>query len=431
MNDEADNQHLISAARNLRELLDDRSIPGDIRRELEADYLQLEAMTEKLANGEIHLAVFGKVSAGKSSLLNALVGQPLFSVSPLHGETLTAQTTRWDDARSGGVHLIDTPGINELDGKQREQLAFEVAERSDLVIFVLDGDISQSEISAMQVVTKAHRPVIAALNKSDRYTSTEREQLLRSVRHRCQGLVRPDNIIAVAAQPRPQTIISIDAQGNEVESVRQREPDVDQLKERIWSVLEAEGKTLAALNAALFAGKLTDQISARLVQTRRQIAEKTLRTYSLTKGLAVALNPIPVADLLAAAALDVALVANLSRIYGLPMGRRESGRLLATIVAQLAALMGAVWGVHLVSSALKTVSAGLSVAITGLAQGTLAYYATYLVGRAAEAYLINGKSWGSNGPKQTVRDIVSGLDRSSILADAKTEISARLKTASR
>ncbi|MEM9529567.1 MAG: GTP-binding protein [Pseudomonadota bacterium] len=425
--DKPADQHLLKAAENLRDLLNDRSIPEEIRAELEADYAQVEAMTEKLDRGEIHLAVFGKVSAGKSSLLNALVGEALFSVSPLHGETRQPQTTRWHDARSGGVHLIDTPGINELDGEAREKLAFEVAERADLVVFVLDGDISQAEIRAMRIVAAAHRPILAVLNKTDRYTAAETAQLLAALRAQCEGLVQPGNILPVAASPRPQTVIVQNADGSEREEQRAREPDVQALKERIWEVLEAEGKTLAALNAALFAGRLTDQVSTRLVKARRQIAEKVLRTYSLTKGVAVALNPVPVADLLAAAALDVALVAQLSRVYGLPMTRRESGRVLATIAAQLAALMGAVWGVHLVSSALKTLSAGFSVAVTGVAQGALAYYATYLVGRAAEAYLINGKSWGSNGPKQTVRDIVGSLDRQSILAEAKSEISTRLK----
>ncbi|MEM1092414.1 MAG: GTP-binding protein [Pseudomonadota bacterium] len=424
-------EHLLSASRNLRDLLADSSIPQDVREELEADYHQVEAMTEKLARGEIHLAVFGKVSAGKSSLLNALVGREVFSVSPLHGETRQAQTARWDEGHAGGVHLIDTPGINELDGEQREKLAFEVAERSDLVIFVLDGDISESEINAMRIVTAAHRPVIAALNKTDRYTPEEQAQLLSALRERCQELVKPENIVPIAASPRPQLVVTVDENGRETESQRQREPQIQELKERIWRVLEAEGKTLAALNAALFAGKLTDQVAARMVKARRQIAEKVLRSYSLTKGVAVALNPVPVADLLAAAALDVALVVQLSRVYGLPMGRHESGKLLATIMAQLAALMGAVWGVNLVSSALKTVSVGLSVAVTGAAQGALAYYATYLVGRSAEAYLVNGKSWGTNGPKQTVRAILDSLDRTSILADARDQISSRLKSASR
>ena len=89
--------------------------------------------------------------------------------------------------------------------------------------------------------------------------------------------------------------------------------------------------------------------------------------------------------------------------------------------------MGAVWGVHLVSAALKTVSAGFSVALTAGAQGALAYYATYLVGRAAEQYLRRGKSWGERGPKQVVEAILDDIDRDSILAQAREDILARIR----
>ncbi|MDN5925255.1 MAG: YcjF family protein, partial [Xanthomonadales bacterium] len=141
----------------------------------------------------------------------------------------------------------------------------------------------------------------------------------------------------------------------------------------------------------------------------------------------VALNPIPVADLLAAAGLDAAMVVQLSRVYGLPLTRAESGRLVATISVQLIALMGAIWGVHLVASALKVVSVGLSTAVTAGFQGALAWYATTLIGRAAESYLVHGKSWGEHGAKRAVREVVESLDRDSILRDARAEILRRLK----
>jgi uncharacterized protein (DUF697 family) len=147
----------------------------------------------------------------------------------------------------------------------------------------------------------------------------------------------------------------------------------------------------------------------------------------LAKGIAVALNPIPVADLLAAASLDIALVVHLGKVYGLPLTRSEAGTLIGTICAQLAALMGAIWGVHLVASALKGVSAGLSTVVTAGAQGALAWYATELVGRAAERYLLQGKSWGEQGAKRAVAEIVSSLDRDSILREARSAIMARLR----
>src|SRR4029079_16046421 len=175
------------------------------------------------------------------------------------------------------------------------------------------------------------------------------------------------------------------------------------------------------------AGRVADQVGACIADARRELADTVIRQYCLAKGVAVALNPIPVADLLAAAALDAALVMHLGRVYGLPLTRSEAGSLIAVISAQLAALMGAIWGVHLVASALKGVSAGLSTVVTAGAQGALAWYATELVGRAAERYLIAGKSWGEKGPKRVVAEIVESLDRDSILREAREEILRRLR----
>ena len=90
--------------------------------------------------------------------------------------------------------------------------------------------------------------------------------------------------------------------------------------------------------------------------------------------------------------------------------------------------MGVVWSVNLLSSALKTVSAGLSTTLTAGAQGALAYYATYLVGKIAEQYFIRGKSWGKHGPKQVAKDIVSNLDKNSILVEARSKILERIRS---
>jgi GTP-binding protein Era len=421
-------QHLLSAAASLQQLLQDPSIPEQVRLDLEQDYVQVEAMCNKLTEGDIHIAAFGEVSSGKSSLLNALMGEPRFEVSPLHGMTRHSEIVRWRESEAGGVHLIDTPGINELDGEQRENLAFEVAGRCDLVLLVADGDLTQVEIDAMQLLANQQRPLILVLNKADLYTNQEAELLLSALRKHGDGIVPAQNVVLTAAAPRPQKVIRITADGSESVTDQPRPVDVSQLTERIWEILEAEGKTLAALNAALFAGKLSDQVARRVTEVRRDLAERVTRSYSLTKGVAVAFNPVPVADLLAAATIDVALVVHLSRVYGLPMSHKEGGRLLATIVAQLAVLMGAVWGVHLVSSALKGVSLGLSITITAGAQGALAYYATYLVGKAAESYLIHGKSWGPDGPKTAVKEILDDLDRGSILIQAREDILASLKS---
>ncbi|MBN8727550.1 MAG: GTP-binding protein [Xanthomonadales bacterium] len=419
--------HSSQAAASLRALLDDDSIPAAVRNGLAADFARLESMLAKLERGELHIAVFGRVSVGKSALANALLGEDAFEVGVLHGTTRESHQESWREVGGSGVHLIDTPGIDELDGEARERLAFDVAAVSDLVVFVVDGDMTQRERDALATLAATERPLLLALNKADRYGVEELEHLLERLRERAAGCVRAEDVVAIAAQPAPVKRVRMDAQGAESTELVERMPDLDALRARLTAVLEREGKTLAALNASLFAGRVSDQVAARIAAARRELAAKVIRQYCIAKALAVALNPIPVADLLAAGALDAALVMHLGRVYGLPLTRSEAGRLIGVISAQLAALMGAIWGVHLVASALKGISAGLSTAVTAGAQGALAWYATELVGRAAEKYLVAGKSWGEQGPKRVVADIVASLDRDSILREARGEILKRLK----
>ena len=418
--------HLGLARESLRDLINDARLPAGVRESLSHDYDAVQAMLDKLDHGHLHLSVFGRVSTGKSSLLNALIGEEKFSVSPVHGETRHSSMQAWNEIDAGGVFLIDTPGLDEAGGEDRESLAREVAGRSDLVIFVIDGDITDTELDALKAAIAEGRPILVALNKSDLYTGEERDALLKSVRDKTDGVIDPEHVISVAAQPRPQVVLEISEDGNEQETQRHREPDIDVLRLKLWEILEAEGKTLAALNASLFAADLSDQVGRRILAARGEVGERLVRTYCVAKGIAVAFNPVPVADLFAAAFIDVGMVVHLSKVYDLPLNKKEAGSIVKVIMAESAALMGTVWALHFMSSALKVGTIGLSTILTAGAQGSIAYYSTYLVGQAAAEYLAKGKSWGDGGPKVVVKQILDSLDRDTVLSDAKREIQTRL-----
>ena len=415
------------ACDSLRELLDDQRVPPPVRAALADDYRQLQLLLEKIEHGHIHIAVFGRVSVGKSALLNALLGETRFSTSPLHGETTRAAHARWQEYDAGGVFLIDTPGINEVAGEVREQLAHDVAGRSDLVLFVVDGDLTDSELRALRQVKDAAQRLLLVLNKIDRYSRAERDLLLDTLHRRTTGLIQPKDMVTAAADPAERIVILVDAEGHETETRRCPPPEVNVLRERIWDILKAEGKTMAAINAGLFAGRFSDRLTREIIVIRRDLADSVVRKYCLAKGVAVALNPIPIADILAAIATDAAMIIHLSRVYGLPINRSEAGSLLKTISIQLAFLMGTVWAMNLAAAALKGISLGLSTIVTAGAQGAVAWYGTYVVGKAAEQYFVQGKSWGEGGPKRVVQDILDSLDRDSLLVQARDDILARLK----
>jgi GTP-binding protein Era len=420
-------QHLLDANRNIRELIEDTNIPSSVRAELSIEFEEIESISTKLRNGEIHIAAFGRVGVGKSSLLNALLQREAFSTSPLHGETKQEDRVEWQSLRDGHLVLIDTPGIDELDGAEREQLARRISNRVDVTLMLCEGDLTDSEFQALEQLCAAQQAVLLVLNKSDRYTSHELELLLERLRERCQDLLPPDHIIPASADPRPEIVIHIDESGRERETSRKRPPETAQLKDHLWSLLEKEGQTLAALNAVIFASELDEKVATRIVTARKSVAEKIIRNYCVGKGLLVALNPVPVTDLLAAAGVDVAMVIHLGEVYGFKLSRREASKLLVTISAQLVALMGAYWGMNLISSALKTASAGLSTVLTATTQGALAWYATYLTGKMAQTWFSRGKSWGNAGPRKTARSILASLDRDSILKTARDDLFTRLK----
>jgi len=421
-------EHLSIARESISRLLKDHRVPAQVREALQTDFQQVEKMLQKIEHEHIHISVLGRVSVGKSSLLNALIGQAKFSISPLHGETTEVAYASCQEYEAEGIFFIDTPGINEIEGEVREKLAHEIAARSDIILFIVDGDMTDTEYQALKQVVSESRPVILVLNKVDRYTRTEKESLLNLLRHRVEGLVDSCYVIGATARNTKKYYLLVDEQGNETETCQSFPPDTGELKECLWSIVKEQGKTLAAINASLFAGELSEQVTERIMLIRKDLADKLIHTYCVLKGVAVAINPVPVADLLSAAVIDTTLVVHLSRIYGLPLTRSEAGALIRTIGGQIMLLLGTIWCIHVVSSVLKLGNGGLSTVLTASTQGSVAYYGTLVVGKAAQKYLKQGKSWGEGGAKNAIRSILDSLDRDSILQQAKNDILGKLKT---
>lgn len=122
------------------------------------------------ARNEIIAAVIGEVDAGKSALVNSLVGKRVCRVSARAGETreiarVMFQHSRW----TGGlpVVLLDTPGLLGAEGRNRGNDAMAAASRADLVLFVADGDLSGTEYQCIRAVNETAVPMVVIVNKSD------------------------------------------------------------------------------------------------------------------------------------------------------------------------------------------------------------------------------------------------------------------------
>lgn len=415
-------EHVQKARESVEALLGDKRLDAQARARLGEDYRQLQRLLDKLERGHVHVAAFGRVSVGKSALLNALVGEEVFATSVLHGETRHSAETLWQRYDSGGVYLIDTPGIDEVNGQERAQIAESVARQADVLLFVIDGDMTDIEYNALFELYRPTQPMLLVLNKADRLGSAERDALLAHLRRRTADLLAPEHILAASAAPQAVLEIREDDEGRESEVWTNPEPDVEAVRECLWRLLEKSGKSYAALNAGVFAGQLSEKVGEEIVAARRDIAERIIRYYALLKAVGVAVNPLPAVDLLALAA-DGSMVVHLSKVYGIAMTRHQAGELIRTIAMQTGILMGTVYGIQALSSLLKGLTAGFSTILTASAQGGVAFYGSYVIGKAAERYFAQGASWGESGAKQVIEEILADLDREELIREARFSLS--------
>ena len=98
-------------------------------------------MNETPASERVHIGIFGKRNAGKSSIINAITNQELAIVSKVRGTTTDPVFKSMELLPLGPVVLIDTPGLDDEGelGKLRVQKALDVLRKTDLALLVLDG----------------------------------------------------------------------------------------------------------------------------------------------------------------------------------------------------------------------------------------------------------------------------------------------------
>ena len=134
----------------------------------------LDRQLQRLEQQRLRVAVFGRVGVGKSSLLNALLGEAHFATDVAHGCTRRQQERAWPQPIRGlsSVDLVDTPGIDEIAAAARARLASRVALGADLVLLVIDSDLTQGELEALEILLASGKPLLLVLNRCDCWPAT-------------------------------------------------------------------------------------------------------------------------------------------------------------------------------------------------------------------------------------------------------------------
>ena len=356
----------------------------------EKDRVSLE-----LDRGDIVLVVFGIGSSGKTSLIRALLKTIVGKVSPEMGSTREKESFRLKlKGLSRGIRIIDTPGILEAGtgGREREKSALIEARKADLMLVVIEGDLRFEETRTIRSLSRLGKRLLIVLNKIDLRGENEEKRLIEILNARCNDFIEPKDIICTSAAPQ-----TIAIPGNKP---YQPNPEIDSLIRRLANILHEEGEELIADNILLQCSNLGKEGKKLLAKQRSQSAKKCVDKYGWLSSGVLILTPLPVIDMIAAAAVNAQMVIEIAKIYGVEI-TKESAKNLAISVGKTLATMGLVQsGVSLISS---TLSLSLpTLVVSKVIQGVSVSWLTRIAGASFITYFQQDQNWGDGGIQEVV-----------------------------
>lgn len=138
------------------------------------------SLNQTPSSERIHIGIFGKRNAGKSSIINAITGQEAALVSEIKGTTTDPVYKPMELPPLGPVVFIDTPGLDDEGslGRLRVQKSIAVLEKADMVLLVVDGTlgIGEEDAKLIEDLEKRKIPSLIVYNKCDLETKPVREQ---------------------------------------------------------------------------------------------------------------------------------------------------------------------------------------------------------------------------------------------------------------
>ena len=324
---------------------------------------------------ELYVALFGDISAGKSALMQALSGVEARSdvVGGTTRDVRHAQVLLDDGLK---LDLADVPGTNEVLGEQWGALAHAEAARAHALVYVTDGEPTRAQDDAIRRIGRFGKPLLLALNKSDRYRDEELAQLLARMRERYADVAIDVLPVQAGGIERLQR-----EDGDVVE--RAREPQTARLLQALRFIASRGTDAYEAAREQSVLAAVDERLTRREVELRRERSSECVRKYTRRAVIGALAAVAPGTDLLIQGALATAMLRELAGIHGLRVREVDidgvidnAGNVVRTTTAVTLAIagnalkafpgMGTVGGglVHAVAYGLVFDSLGRAVAAT-------------------------------------------------------------------
>jgi GTP-binding protein EngB required for normal cell division len=277
---------------------------------------ELREQRRRRSSGEVFIAVYGEVSSGKSSLVKALLPEAEVATDARAGTTTDIRHYCWRAATGDRVVIADLPGFNLDD----ETAAVEETRRAHLVIFLCDGDLTASQSAQIRSLLALGKPLLLALNKSDRFSEAELDSLIESLVHKT-GLPAED-VVAIRTGGREE-VIRLLGEGIEQRDSRERQPEIAALRRAVQRHLDQDRELMESLRETAVLTLASEKLETARDRYRTQKAEELVAKYARRAVIGALAAVAPGTDLLIQGVLASRLIRELSALYEIPVKEIE------------------------------------------------------------------------------------------------------------
>ena len=284
---------------------------------------ELEHLSQRRAAGEIHIAVFGEVSAGKSALIKAMVQKEDINVDIKGGTTRSIQHYSWSTPSGDKLVLTDMPGLNEANG-QLSGLSQEEALRAHIVVYICDDDLTASQFKEASALLDLQKPMVVALNKTDRYSTTDLTRIIANLQQR---LDQRAEVVTLRAGGHEE-IIRIAADGREELVTRPIKVELEALQNALQRIIDKDPKMIESLRDSAVFKLVAHKLQRSELAHRNGKADEVVKSYT-RKAIVGSLAAVsPGTDIIIQGYLGISMLKELCAIYNVSANKLDMERFL-------------------------------------------------------------------------------------------------------